>query len=68
MDLHGQVAVITLNRPEVGNAFNEEVRHRLPELLEGLDKDDRCAAILLCGAGERGCGSGRAASRARRET
>lgn len=54
MDLHGQVAVITLNRPEVGNAFNEEVRHRLPELLEGLDKDDRCAAILLCGAGERG--------------
>jgi len=54
MDLQGQVAVVTLNRPEVGNAFNDAVRDRLPELLEGLDQDERCAAIVLCGAGERG--------------
>lgn len=54
MSLHGQVAVVTLNRPLVGNAFNDAVRQELPQLLELLDKDERCAAILLCGAGERG--------------
>jgi enoyl-CoA hydratase/carnithine racemase len=54
MALRDEVAVLTLNRPEVGNAFNEAVRHQLPEMLERLDKDEHCAAILLCGAGERG--------------
>jgi enoyl-CoA hydratase/carnithine racemase len=54
LDLHEKVAVVTLNRPEVGNAFNEAIRTGLPALLEQLDQDDSCAAILLTGAGERG--------------
>lgn len=54
VSLHDKVAVVTLNRPEVGNAFNEEVRLQLPALLERLDRDPGCAAILLAGAGERG--------------
>lgn len=48
------VAVVTLNRPAVGNAFNDAIRQQLPELLEQLDRDPHCAAILINGAGERG--------------
>ena len=33
LDLHEKVAVVTLNRPEVGNAFNEAIRTGLPALL-----------------------------------
>ncbi len=54
LDMHDKVALVTLNRPEVGNAFNEAIRTGLPELLERLDRDDACAAIVLRGAGERG--------------
>jgi enoyl-CoA hydratase/carnithine racemase len=54
MALHNNVAVVTLNRPAVGNAFNDAVRRQLPELLEQLDRDTACAAIVLTGAGERG--------------
>jgi len=54
LEMHEKVAVITLNRPEVGNAFNEAIRTGLPALLAQLDQDDACAAILLTGAGERG--------------
>ena len=54
LELHEKVAVVTLNRPEVGNAFNEAIRLGLPAMLEQLDQDDACAAILLTGAGERG--------------
>lgn len=53
-ELHDKVARVTLNRPEVGNAFNDAIRQQLPDLLERLDRDDACCAILLAGAGERG--------------
>lgn len=51
---HGKVAQVTLNRPQVGNAFNDAIRHELPRLLETIDGDDRYAAIVMNGAGERG--------------
>lgn len=54
IERHDKVAIVTLNRPEVGNAFNDAIRQQLPDLLEQLDADDSCAAILLAGAGERG--------------
>jgi enoyl-CoA hydratase/carnithine racemase len=54
LELHARVAVLTLNRPEVGNAVNDAIRTGLPEMLEQLDRDDACAAIVLTGAGERG--------------
>ena len=54
LDKHDKVALVTLNRPEVGNAFNDAIRTGLPELLERLDRDDACAVIVLRGAGERG--------------
>ena len=51
---HGTVALVTLQRPEVGNAVNDAIRVALPELLERLDRDESCACIVLTGAGERG--------------
>ncbi|MCE2878403.1 MAG: enoyl-CoA hydratase/isomerase family protein [Comamonadaceae bacterium] len=54
MTLREKVAQVTLNRPEVGNAFNDAVRQGLPDLLEQLDRDPQCAVIVLHGAGERG--------------
>lgn len=50
----GRVALVTLNRPDVGNAINNDIRAALPELLEAVDRDDRYAAIVLAGAGTRG--------------
>ena len=54
LTIHGKVAQVTLNRPQVGNAFNDAIRNELPRLLEALDGDDSCSAIILNGAGERG--------------
>lgn len=54
MTLREKVALVMLNRPEVGNAFNDAVRQGLPDLLEQLDRDPQCAVIVLHGAGERG--------------
>jgi len=51
---HARVALVTLNRPQVGNAFNEAIRTELPRLIEALDGDDAYAAIVMNGAGERG--------------
>ncbi len=51
---HAKVALVTLNRPQVGNAFNDAIRTELPRLIEALDGDDTCAAIVIAGAGERG--------------
>jgi len=46
------VATITLNRPEVHNAFNEEMIERLADILEDLHGADGIRAVLLEGAGE----------------
>lgn len=54
LETHGKVALVTLNRPEVGNAINDAIRTALPELLERIDRDDAYAAVVLAGAGERG--------------
>ena len=51
---HAKVALVTLNRPQVSNAFNDAIRTELPRLIEALDGDDTYAAIVITGAGERG--------------
>lgn len=50
----GAAAVVTLNRPQSINAITMEIRTRLPVVLRELDGDASIAAIVLCGAGERG--------------
>lgn len=48
-------AVITLNRPDRLNAFNEELHAALAEALERAEREDRVRALLLTGAGRAFC-------------
>ena len=54
-DLEDSVLLITLNRPEILNAFN---RDRMAEMIDALDKadaDDNVRAIIVTGAGRGFC-------------
>jgi enoyl-CoA hydratase/carnithine racemase len=51
------LATITLNRPEVVNAFNTVMRDELYEVLTGVNFDDEIKGILIKGMGAKGfCG------------
>lgn len=50
----GAVALLTLQRGDVGNAINDAIRQGLPALLEQLDADDDVRCMVLTGAGEKG--------------
>lgn len=52
------IALITLNRPEVLNAINVEMREALIALLGELDRDATMRAIVITGAGDRAFCSG----------
>lgn len=54
----GRVGVITLNRPEVLNAWHSEMRQQLIAALEEFSNDDSLGAIVLTGAGERAFSAG----------
>jgi len=43
--------IVTLNRPERLNAFNETMHHALRQALEDAEADASCRAVLLTGAG-----------------
>ena len=45
-------AIVTLNRPEVRNAFNDEMIAEMTTLFLDLSKDQMLRAVLLQGAGE----------------
>ena len=47
------VAIVTLNRPEVHNAFNRAMEHELQHVWRSLRYDDRIRAVVLTGAGEK---------------
>lgn len=47
------VAVVTLNRPEAGNAVNGEMRDALNEIWREVESDDDVRVIVLTGAGAR---------------
>jgi len=53
--LRNAVAIVTLNRPEVHNAFNEELIAELTSVLRALGANDIVRAIVLTGAGESFC-------------
>jgi enoyl-CoA hydratase/carnithine racemase len=46
------VAIVTLNRPEVHNAFNHVMEHELHEVWRSLRVNDDVRAIILTGAGQ----------------
>jgi 2-(1,2-epoxy-1,2-dihydrophenyl)acetyl-CoA isomerase len=51
----GGVAFIRLNRPEVYNAFNEELKKELLSALKEAEKDREVRAIVLTGEGKAFC-------------
>ncbi len=48
-------ATLTLNRPEVHNAFDPDMVRALTVALEGLGKDDTVRAVVIAGAGPSFC-------------
>ena len=50
---HDGVATVTLNRPEVLNAFNAKMREELQHLWRSLRGNDDVRAIVLTGAGDK---------------
>ncbi|MDP2319133.1 MAG: enoyl-CoA hydratase-related protein [Acidobacteriota bacterium] len=49
----GAVAVVTLNRPKVLNALNNQTLAELAACMAGLKADDSVRAVILTGAGEK---------------
>lgn len=49
------VATITLNRPDVYNAFNDEITFELQDALKVVSKDDNVRVVVLTGAGKAFC-------------
>jgi len=47
--------VLTLNRPERLNAFNEAMHHALAAAITAAEADESCRALLLTGAGRAFC-------------
>jgi len=49
------VAIVTLNRPELRNAFDDVLISNLTDTFLGLEKDDTVRAVVLAGAGSAFC-------------
>ncbi len=47
----GNIALVTLNRPEVLNALNRATMDELVDALEAFDRDDVLGCVVLTGAG-----------------
>jgi len=52
-DERAGVAWVTLNRPEVYNAFNVQMQRELRELWTGLRRNDDVRVVVLTGAGDK---------------
>jgi methylglutaconyl-CoA hydratase len=50
-----QIAIVTLNRPEVRNAFDDLLIANLTRTFLQLDKDDSVRVVVLAGAGKAFC-------------
>ena len=49
-EMDGQVALVTLNRPESRNSLNPELIVTLAELWSSLEQDNAVRAVVLTGA------------------
>jgi len=52
-DEQNGVAWVTLNRPEVHNAFNAQMQRELHDLWRGLRRNDDVRVVVLTGAGDK---------------
>ncbi len=49
-ETEGQIAIVSLNRPQVLNALNHELMSELADALEGFDRDESIRVIILTGS------------------
>ncbi len=57
-EVRGEIALLTLNRPEKLNALNYELIDLLMQYLDEIEKRDDLRAIVLTGAGDRAFSAG----------
>lgn len=58
LDVKGRVGLVTLNRPERGNAWTGRMDTEYRWCLDQLDNDDAVRVIVVAGAGDRFCVGG----------
>ena len=58
VDRTGNVAVVTLNRPDKLNALNRELLEELDSITAELAKDESVGAVVLTGAGPKAFAAG----------
>ncbi len=56
-EVRGRVGLVTLNRPQSRNAFNNQLLHELMDALEAFDRDDKVGAMVITG-GEKAFAAG----------
>lgn len=57
-DVQGQIGIITLNRPQVMNAWHTAMREELVQAFDEMEANDAVRAVILTGAGDRAFGAG----------
>jgi 2-(1,2-epoxy-1,2-dihydrophenyl)acetyl-CoA isomerase len=55
LEVQDGVATLTLNRPDVFNAFNDELSFAVQDALKQIAKDDSARVVILTGAGKAFC-------------
>ena len=55
LEIRNQCAILILNRPEIRNAFDDELIASLAKTLKRLDADENVRAVVLMGAGPAFC-------------
>jgi enoyl-CoA hydratase/carnithine racemase len=58
VDRRDRVGIVTLNRPDVLNAWHRPMREEFISALSAMHADDRVGAIVVTGAGDRAFGAG----------
>lgn len=58
LERNGAIAIVTMNRPEALNAFNNEQLRLLAETFEQIGNDGSIRCVILTGAGERAFAAG----------
>src|SRR5579871_6660958 len=58
VEMRDSVALVRLNRPEVRNAIDDQLRADLIEALAALERDDSVRAVVMTGSGAAFCAGG----------
>jgi len=56
--IHGNVGIITFNRPEAKNALSDELTPALRKQISNLNTDNRVNVLIITGAGDAFCAGG----------